>query len=363
VKARAGLATIVAVAIGAAGIGAVGGAAITSSRSKSPTLSGAAAVTTTVPSTSVTSAAPAPGSPAAPAPTTPTGALDVKGILAKVEPAVVDIRVSSGRSSGAGTGIVITPDGDVLTNAHVVASATQITVRTPGQTQYRAATLVGADADRDIALIHITGASGLATAQLGRSSAVQVGDDVVAIGNALGLSGDPTVTRGIVSAINRSLGPLTGLIQTDAAINPGNSGGPLVNTVGQVIGINTAIATSGGAHNIGFAIPIDAAKSISDRLKTGQPAAPTAFLGVATTNPQDGSAGADVADVVAGGPAQQAGIAIGDRIVAIDNQNVADATALVAAIQSHKPGDTVKLSVVRGGQTRTVSVKLGTKTN
>src|SRR5207244_2517922 len=139
------------------------------------------------------------------------------------------------------------------------------------------ATLVGEDDAHDVALIHIENASNLAVAELGKSSDVQVGDDVVAIGNALGLNGDPTVTRGIVSGLGRALGSLTGLIQTDAAINPGNSGGPLVNGAGQVIGINTAIATEANAQNIGFAIPIDTAASIADRLRTGKPAAAVGY--------------------------------------------------------------------------------------
>ena len=134
--------------------------------------------------------------------------------------------------------------------------------------------MVGADEAHDVALLKIDDASGLPAAELGRSADVKVGEDVVAIGNALGLRGDPTVTRGIVSALNRTVENLTGMIQTDAAINPGNSGGPLVNSAGQVIGINTAVAAD-GAQNIGFAIPIDKAKSLADRLKTGQGPAPT----------------------------------------------------------------------------------------
>jgi putative serine protease PepD len=361
-KARSGIAMVVAVALAAAGIGAVAGSRLTSGSGQPSASSRPFFTTTTVPNTGVTSPGPtstiAPSGGAGPA---TGGALDLKAILAKLEPAVIDIRVSSSRGLDEGTGIVITADGYALTNAHVVANGSQITVRIPGATQSRAATLIGADTAHDVALIKITGASGLTTATLGSSAAVQVGDDVVAIGNALGLGGDPTVTRGIVSALNRSLGNLTGLLQTDAAINPGNSGGPLVNSAGQVVGINTAIATAGGAQNIGFAIPIDAAKTIADRLRTGQAAAPTAFLGVATTDTQDGSSGAQVQQIVSGGPAEQAGIAVGDLIVSLDGAAVSDASALVGAIQGHKPGDTVKLGVVRNGQQQTVTVKLGTK--
>ena len=217
----------------------------------------------------------------------------MKGILAKVEPSVVDIVASSRRGSGEGTGIIISSDGYVLTNAHVVDGASQVSVGAAGSSKALPATVIGADEAHDVALLKIDSASGLPAAELGRSADVKVGEDVVAIGNALGLRGDPTVTRGIVSALNRTVENLTGMIQTDAAINPGNSGGPLVNSAGQVIGINTAVAAD-GAQNIGFAIPIDKAKSLADRLKTGQGPAPTAFLGVSTTETEDGSGGAQV---------------------------------------------------------------------
>ena len=146
--------------------------------------------------------------------------------------------------------------------------ASRVTVATAGSSKALSATVIGADEGHDVALLKLDNASGLPAAELGRSSDVKVGEDVVAIGNALGLRGDPTVTRGIVSALNRTVENLTGMIQTDAAINPGNSGGPLVNSAGQVIGINTAVAAD-GAQNIGFAIPIDKAKALADRLKTG----------------------------------------------------------------------------------------------
>src|SRR5437868_3826720 len=202
---------------------------------------------------------------------------DVQGILAKVGPAVAYVRTQafqSGRffpSSGAGTGIVLTPDGELLTNAHVVAGATSIKVTVGTDTQSHNATVIGADTNNDLALVKISGVSNLPVADLGSSSALKVGDNVIAIGNALNLQGGMTVTEGIVSALNRSIDAtdesLSGLIQTDAAINPGNSGGPLVNSAGQVVGINTA--TSGDAQNIGFAIAIDKAKPVIDQLKKG----------------------------------------------------------------------------------------------
>ena len=205
--------------------------------------------------------------------------LDVAGVVAKVEPSVVSIetevslqrgrRVATG--SGAGTGVVL-DDGLVLTNAHVVEGADRVTV-TGSDGRVRTATIVAGDTTADIAVLRVDDATGLVPATLGTDDAVAVGDDVVAIGNALALEGGLTVTRGIVSALDRSIdtgtGTLTRLVQTDAAISSGNSGGALVNAAGEVIGINTAVAASGGsvtASNIGFAISIDHAMATVDRL-------------------------------------------------------------------------------------------------
>jgi S1-C subfamily serine protease len=236
-----------------------------------------------------------------------------------------------------------------------------VTVTTASSAKALAATVIGADTAHDVALIKVDNPAGaLPAADLGRSADVKVGDDVVAIGNALGLRGDPTVTRGIVSALNRTVDNLTGMIQTDAAINPGNSGGPLVNSTGQVIGINTAVAAD-GAQNIGFAIPIDKARSLADRLKSGQGPAPTAFLGVSTTDTSDGSGGAQVVDLVAGGPAAKGGMAVGDLIVTFDGKPVSTADSLSGLVQAHQPGDSVQVVVQRNGASRTITVTLGTK--
>jgi S1-C subfamily serine protease len=206
--------------------------------------------------------------------------LDVAAIVAKVEPAVVSVEATSDQgmfgSTAAGSGIILTADGEVLTNAHVVEGASSIKVTLNGQSQARDATLIGLDQANDLALLRINGASGLPTATLGKSADMRVGDDVVAIGNALALDGAPTVTTGIVSGLNRSLqstgSSMSGLIQTDAPISSGNSGGPLVNAAGEVIGINTAVATSSQsttAENIGFAIPIDKALPVVEQLRAG----------------------------------------------------------------------------------------------
>ncbi len=207
--------------------------------------------------------------------------LDVADVLASVKSSVVSIettvRVRQGpfvnEGQGAGTGIVLDGDGYILTNAHVVADATEIEVTVPGDDTPRAAELVASDESADIAVIRVEDTDGLVAADLGDSGDLQVGDQVVAIGNALALEGGMTVTQGIVSALDRSIdtenGSLTGLIQTDAAISSGNSGGPLVNAKGEVIGMNTAVAQSGGgvsASNIGFAISIDTAMDVVNSL-------------------------------------------------------------------------------------------------
>jgi putative serine protease PepD len=216
-----------------------------------------------------------------PVSSTLAGQLDVPAVLAKVEPSVVSVQTKItqrngpfvAQGEGAGTGIVLSADGKILTNAHVVADATSITVTLPGESTPRAARLIGADTTADVAVLQLSEVSGLTPAPLATASTLGVGDDVVAIGNALALDGGPTVTSGIVSALNRSIqtenGTLNGLIQTDAAISSGNSGGPLVNASGQVVGLNTAAALSGGgvnAENIGFAIPISTVLSVADRL-------------------------------------------------------------------------------------------------
>jgi putative serine protease PepD len=287
--------------------------------------------------------------------------LDVQAVLAAVEGAVVDIQATGPRTSGQGTGIVYSKDGLVLTNAHVVAGATSVTVTTPSDRQARKATVVGADTDRDVAVLRLEDTDGLVVAQLGDSAAVKVGQDVVAIGNALGLRGDPSVTRGIVSALDRSIGDLTGLLQTDAAINSGNSGGPLVNAAGQVVGINTAIAVENNAQTIGFAIPIDDAKAIADRIVEGTPSSAKGYLGVATTDNDAATTGATVAEVTAGSAAAAAGLQAGDVIVAVDGSTVSGAASLSRLVGTHAPGDRLTLTVLRDGAERTVTATLGSK--
>ena len=296
-------------------------------------------------------------------------ALDVAGVVDAVGPAVVAIQTDIGDrfgGTGAGTGVILSADGEVLTNAHVIDGASTIHVTLAGESQSRTATLIGADNAADLALLQIDDASNLPVAPLGSSSSLAVGDDVVAIGNALALRGGPTVTQGIVSALDRSLdtasGAMTGLIQTDASISSGNSGGPLVNAVGEVIGVNSAVASGGAgtaAENIGFAIAIDQALPVIERLRSGAEAADPGYLGVTIEDPSDGSRGAVVTGVVPEAPAHDAGLRAGDLVTAVDGVAINGAAALAAAVGDHAPGDAV-VSYTRDGSEQQVTVTLAT---
>ena len=302
---------------------------------------------------------------------------DIQEILARVEPAVVSIRTRSLSlgdflrpvpGEGAGTGFVIAPDGVLVTNNHVVSGAQTIEVVFADDRKMPARVL-GRDPTTDLAVLKVD-ATDLPVAALGDSSALKVGDDVIAIGNALGLEGGPTVTRGIVSAEDRTITAESGIrlehvIQTDTAINPGNSGGPLVNSAGEVVGINTAVA--GDAQNIGFSIAINAAKPIIEELRQGTTKS-RPFLGVKmiTFTPEYAEglgvtvdSGAVVADVTAGSGAEVAGLRTGDVITSIDGKEVKAAEDVTSAVNAHKPGDEIKLTFVRRDQTQEVTVKLG----
>lgn len=314
----------------------------------------------------VASAAPVPGGRSSTAPTLAGPALDVAGVVAAVGPSVVTIQIDvDGRPGGAGTGVVLDAEGEILTNAHVVEGASAIRVTVEGRPQSIEARLVAADRGADLALLQLEGTRGLHPARLGSSGDLAVGDDVVAIGNALGLRGGPTVTRGIVSALDRSLdtgsGTMTGLLQTDASISSGNSGGPLVDARGRVVGINTAVATSGGgraAENIGFAIAVDRALPILERLRSGEAVPAAGQLGVAVEDPVDGSRGAVLRSVAPGSAADAAGLREGDLVVAVDDVAVDGAAALVAAVRVHAAGDAVSITVERDGDERTLQATL-----
>lgn len=302
--------------------------------------------------------------------------LDVAGVVDKVGPSVVSIRSiitttgngffgGGGTEEAAGTGVIISSDGEIMTNAHVVNGATSVKITLAGESQARDAEVIGSDVANDLALLKIPNVKGLPAATLGKSADVHVGDDVVAIGNALALRGGPTVTRGIISALDRSMetqnSTMTGLIQTDASISSGNSGGPLVDATGRVIGINSAVAASGqgsSAENIGFAIAIDNALPVLERLRNHTAAAATGYLGVRSTDPEDGSRGATVVSVDAGSAAEKAGIQAGDLITAVDGKAVDGAAQLGAAIRAHTPGTPVRITLIHNNQQKIVTADL-----
>lgn len=302
---------------------------------------------------------------------------DIQEVLAKVEPSVVAITTGAAAETGtlgnggaAGTGFVISKDGYIATNDHVIADASgKITVQFINGEQF-AAELVGRDETSDLAVIKVDAGDNLAVANFGNSSDLVVGDAVIAIGNALALEGGPSVTSGIVSALNRQITEDTGavlgdVIQTDAAINSGNSGGPLVNSDGKVVGINTAVADPSFSQNIGFAISINYAKSILDDLKAGD--REVAFLGVATitvtkpiANEQDLAVdkGALVRQITEGSPAGKAGIKVEDVIVKVDDKSVDSAEDVVSAVRAKKPDDKITIVVNRDGEERSFDVAL-----
>jgi putative serine protease PepD len=313
-----------------------------------------------------------------PAPTLVTP-LDIYGLLEKAQPSVVSIRTDVTSSTagstpfGAGSGVIISEDGLVLTNAHVIAGSSHMAVTLFDGTEHEA-TLVGSFPDDDIALVRMTDPGDLTPAELGSSAEIVVGDPVVAIGNALNLGGPPSVTEGIVSAKDRNIqtaeGTLRNLIQTDAAINPGNSGGPLLNADGQVVGINTAIIDD--AQNIGFAISIDLLKPLIEDLKAGRgditPESP--FLGVSTQTLGDvtdavlerygvtADDGAFVSDVVPGSGAAEAGLQPGDVIVAIDGEPVTSSTDVGAIIRNREAGESITIEIERQGESETITATL-----
>jgi putative serine protease PepD len=322
----------------------------------------------------VTSALDQPAPGALPVANLPAGS--VAQVAQVVTPSVVQLRVRGLRVAGEGSGIMLSTDGLILTNNHVVAPAVAggelIAVLQDGRSA--PVEIVGRAPSFDLAVVRAKGVTGLTPARLGNSGAVRVGQEVVAVGSPLGLSG--TVTSGIVSAVERPVraggegsGQDTVLdaIQTDAAINPGNSGGPLTDMQGLVIGINTAIASTGfgdgqaGSIGLGFAIPIDQAKRIANELvHTGQ--ATQAILGVSVPagRPEDGAA--VVQQVVPGGGAAAAGIQPGEMITKVDDRMINSGDALVAAIRSHAPGSQAKITVKNpAGATREVEVTLGSQ--
>ncbi len=360
---RAGLtASLLAAALVVGGGAGFGGAALWTATQDDGT-STASADRTTTPVIDQGDAAPAEGS--------------VEQVAAAVLPSVVKIDVSGAQGSGSGSGIILSEDGQILTNNHVVELAGDGgTLRVSFNDGTHAdARILGTDPLTDTAVIQADGMSGLSAATIGESANLDVGQQVVAIGSPFGL--ESTVTTGIVSALNRAVnvgsdgqGNSTTYpaIQTDAAINPGNSGGPLVDMTGSVVGINSSIRTAAngsseaaGSIGLGFAIPIDEVMPIVDQMINGE--TPThARIGVGV-GPVSGESsevadGAQVSEVTPGSAAEEAGLQVGDVITRVDDTLIVDADSLVATIRSYRPGDQVEVTWVRAGETQSATVTL-----
>ena len=309
-----------------------------------------------------------------------TGSQDsstIKSVVEQCANSVVEIQtesVTNGSnpfqqyvSSGAGSGVILTQDGYIVTNHHVIEDANSITVRTRSGDEYNAS-LVGSDEQSDLAVLKID-ATGLTPAVLGDSTTLEVGDLAIAIGNPLGELGG-SVTSGIISALDREMtidGQTMTLLQTDAAVNPGNSGGGLFNANGDLIGIVNAKSSGENVEGIGFAIPISTATDIIDELIANGEVTSRPTLGVSLYNVEDemtasqlgvDSTGVYIVQIVDGGAADKAGLRSGDRIVSVDGSEVSSASDVRAALNKHKIGESISITVERNGQTRDFDVAL-----
>ena len=320
------------------------------------------------------------------APSTGGGSSNLTAIAAKVDPAIVDVNTTVGSSQAAGTGMIISSTGEILTNNHVVSSSTNITVTVQGRSQTYTAHVVGVDVSADVAVLQIDQSiSGLPTVKFANSSGLQVGDNVAAIGNALGQGGTPHATQGQVTALDQSITAsegggvsetLNGMIESDAVIYPGDSGGALVNSAGQVIGMITAGQAQGfrsSSSNVGYAIPANTAVAIANRIRAHEQASDltygqVGYLGVSVqaldsfTAQQLGlnvTSGALVVGVQANSPAASAGITRGSVITSLGGQSITAADELGTAIRSHKPQDTVSIIWINASGTHTADATLG----
>jgi len=300
-------------------------------------------------------------------------------VIAQVANAMADsvVTISSevsdemGSGEATGTGVVLTADGEILTNAHVVEGATTVKVRFAGETEPRSAQVLASDPGNDLALLKIEGV-GFKPAVFAQVGSARVGDPVVAIGYALDLDGGPSVTSGIISALKRTIitdsGALNGLIQTDAPISSGNSGGPLVNLRGEVVGINTAVARSdagSAASNIGFSIAVDEIVPVLEQLRSlaNGEVREEGFLGVGLAERTDGGQGAIISSVQPDSPADKAGIREKDIVLSVDGEPIDGQVGLVAAIRDASPGQTVEIVILRNGQRLTLSATLVARVN
>jgi S1-C subfamily serine protease len=308
-------------------------------------------------------------------------------IETQIDPGLVDVVATLGyeEAESAGTGLVLTPSGEILTNNHVIEGATSITVTDVGNGQSYKARVVGYDENKDVAVLRLRGASGLRTVKLGNSDSAAVGQDVVALGNAGGKGGIPSVAIGKIVALDVSITAadegsgtteqLTGLINDDAPIQPGDSGGPLVNGSGQVIGIDTAASNTmqfrSQAQTEAFAIPINEALGLANQIEAGHGSStvhigPTGFLGVEVESASrsadqgvPGGSGAAVAGVLQGTPAASGGLARGDVITSVNGTSVPSPTGLQAALEQHHPGDRVRIGWTSpDGRARSATVTL-----
>jgi S1-C subfamily serine protease len=291
-------------------------------------------------------------------------------VAAKVQPGMVDIytQLSSGLS-GAGTGIIFTPNGEVLTNNHVIEGSTSISVEHIATGQRYTAVVVGVVPSEDLAVLQIQGAVGLPVVPLGKSSSVDVGDPIVALGNAGGVGGAPHTVSGTVQALNQTITAtdldgnnpetLSGLIQIDAPLEPGDSGGPLINKAGQVVGINTAASATrrfrAVGDAVGFAIPIDRALALAGQIMAGQASATVRLgypgqLGVVmsepapSTTPGGAPEGVTVAEVMPGSPAASAGVVAGDVLTEVDGQAASSPDQVSGLIKRHRAGEKLSFS-------------------
>jgi S1-C subfamily serine protease len=321
---------------------------------------------------SVATATPTPA--ASPAPAGRSSPTDISDLYERVSAGVVFVQANSGRGelpfpgggqAASGSGFVIDDEGHIVTNEHVVDGADEFVVRFGENGEPIDAELLGSDASADLAVLKVDPADvegGLHALELGSSEGLRPGDPAIAIGSPFGLEG--SVTAGIVSALGRTIQAPNGFsisnaVQTDAAINPGNSGGPLLDAQGRVIGVNAQIATDTGDNSgVGFAVPVDEVKRALPALKRGDDVQ-RAYLGVRNGDAPQG--GAVLGAVVEGGPADRGGLREGDRIVEIDGQAVRGSDDVSTTVNSHRPGDEIRVVVVRDGERRTLTVTLGTQ--
>jgi putative serine protease PepD len=315
-------------------------------------LVGGGAVALGVTDDSPTTAAVTPG----PALVTGKQSGNVEAIYAAARESVVSIKTQE----GSGTGFVVDANGTIVTNAHVVGNASTVQVQFADD-ETTQGTVGGVDTSSDLALVKVDTTRKLKALPLADSSTVRTGQLAVAIGSPFGLS--QTATSGIVSGTGRHIQAPDGfqidsVIQTDAPINPGNSGGPLLDATGKVIGVNSQIASqSGGSVGIGFAVPSNTVRDVIPRLERGE-TIKRAYLGVSTSA---GTGGVTVAAVTAGGPAETAGLKVGDVIQSVGGKQVSDPDQVAAAIQDRHPGDSIDVQVQRAGSSQTLNVKLGAR--